>query len=291
MVEELKARPFIKFVGGKAKLAPKVVELTLSQNPKRYYEPFFGGGAVFWALRNAGFKLPAVINDLNGEITIALEAIRDHPRDVADKLAEIEEAYHTAADKETKESIYYGLREDRNRVSVFGDQVLIAQRLIALNKLCFNGLYRVNKSGGFNVPWGRYVKPGTPMICDPENLGACSKALGNTRIENVNFAASLADAEKGHMIYADPPYAPVSKTANFVSYQAGGFTWQDQEELAKLLRQLSRRGVKFILSNADMPEVRKLYSGFTIEQVMMARNVNSNSAKRGKVAEVLVRNF
>ena len=160
-----------------------------------------------------------------------------------------------------------------------------AARFIYLNRTCFNGLYRVNKKGMFNVPFGAYTNP---TICDEENLRAVSEALRGTKIISANFEATLETAKRGDVVYCDPPYLPVSITANFTTYTVGGFGLVDQTRLRDVAKALDARGVHVLLSNSDTPLVRKLYKGFRIEEVQAPRRVNSKAGKRGNVGELLI---
>jgi DNA adenine methylase len=163
-----------------------------------------------------------------------------------------------------------------------------AARTIFLNRSGFNGLYRVNRAGRFNVPFGRYTRP---KLCDPENLRACSAALRGVTLAVGDFAAVLERAKKGDFIYFDPPYVPVSDTADFTAYVPGGFGWKEQQRLRDVFAELDRRGAYVMLSNSDVPSVRELYAGFRVERVEAARSINSKATGRGKIGEVVVLNY
>jgi DNA adenine methylase len=175
---------------------------------------------------------------------------------------------------------YYVVRAQRPR-----SDAAVAARMIYLNRTCFNGVYRVNKSGGFNVPIGRYQNP---TICDTDNLRTCARALAGTEVVCADFASVMVVAKPGDFVYCDPPYVPVSKTGSFTSFTAAGFTAADQERLAGCARRLRDSGVCVLLSNADLPVVRDLYSGFEMRTVRARRNINSNGDKRGDVGELLI---
>ena len=157
-----------------------------------------------------------------------------------------------------------------------------------MNKTCFNGLYRVNKAGHFNVPWGKYVNP---TICDAENLRACSKSLEGASIDSRDFRFVLEEVKRGDVVYLDPPYVPMSKTSNFTGYSKDGFTGVDQAALEHVCKKLDERGVRFVLSNADCAETRELYRKWNVQSVQARRNVNSKGGKRGPVGELVVTNF
>jgi DNA adenine methylase len=205
----------------------------------RYFEPFVGGGAVFFRLGPA----EATVGDANAELVHCWTMVRDRTEELIDALAEY------VYDKER----YYAVRAIRPEEL---KPIPRAARTLYLNRTGFNGLYRVNKSGGFNVPFGRYTKP---LICDRANLRACAGFLANTELRCGDFVDLVENAQAGDFAYFDPPYAPVSATSNFTDYRPGGFGWSDHERLAKTFERLARRGVKVVLSNSDAPGVRGLY--------------------------------
>lgn len=243
---------------------------------ERYFEPFMGGGAMFFATR----PQVAVLADVNDELVDCYTAVRDQLADVIEEL----KRHHYEKD------YYYEVRRwDRLSLSL----VERAARTIFLNKTGFNGLYRVNSKGLFNVPFGRYSNP---KICDEANLPACSKALQGTEIRQVDFAELLERPERGDFVYLDPPYIPLNATANFTAYTAGGFGPDDQRRLASSLLGAHRRGARFLLSNADTPVTRELYAelldepGVDLDIVRARRSVNSKAARRGPVNEVVIFN-
>ncbi len=241
-----------------------------------YYEPFLGGGALFFALARTG-RLPAgaVLSDVNSSLIEAYLGVRDDVEAVIQALLRHE--------NEHCESHYYAVRSSAPETLVER-----AARIIYLNKTCFNGLYRENSKGIFNTPFGRNKNPG---IRDEVNLRAASNALSRARLASVDFAALVADAAAGDLVYFDPPYAPVSKTADFTAYSKGGFGIGDQTALAETFGRLVERGVKVILSNSYTPLTRTLYGDYFIYRVQASRNVNSKTDRRGKVSEVLVTSF
>jgi len=265
-----KVRPFLKWVGGKSRVLPQLKPL-LPQQIGRYHEPFVGGGAMFFSLQ----PREAQLWDINAELINCYEVIRDHVEDVivALRLHRYEKDY------------YYALRAmDPGNM----DEVQRAARTICLNRTGFNGLYRVNRSGNFNVPFGRYKNP---TICDAPNLRLCSKALARVRVASRDFSALEDSTRAGDFVYFDPPYVPRSATSGFTDYSPGGFSWQDQERLAEVFVNLAGRGVNVMLSNSDVPLVRKLYSGFVIDTVLATRNINSRADRRGAISEVVVRSY
>lgn len=263
-------RPFLKWVGGKGQLLEQFRGL-LPANYGRYFEPFLGGGAVFFS------QTPprAVLSDVNSELVDCYVAIRDAVEDVIEALrAHRYEKAH-----------YYEVRSLDPGSLALSER---AARTIFLNRTGYNGLYRVNRRGGFNVPFGRYSNP---RLCDPANLRACALALRGVDIRCREFDDAVKGARRQDFVYFDPPYVPVSTTSNFTNYVAGPFGWPEQERLAKVFARLAQRGVLVMLSNSDTPAVRDLYRGYRIERVAATRSVNSNPERRGKVGEVVVRSF
>ena len=265
------AGPFLKMPGGKRQLLPEIrehVPATFGQ----YLEPFVGGGAVFFDLLASRSEVPAYLGDANAELITTYTAVRDDVESVIAALRPHERQH-------SKEH-YYTVRAQRPR-----SDAQIAARMIYLNRTCYNGIYRVNRQGGFNVPIGRYANP---TVCDADNLRACARALAGAEITCADFASVMSVAERGDFVYCDPPYLPASKTGDFTSYTAAGFTLADHERLADCARRLKESGVHVLLSNADLPVVREIYGGFEVRVVKARRNINSNGGKRGDVGELLI---
>lgn len=271
-------RPFLKWVGGKGQLLPKLLARVDDADAiGRYHEPFVGGGALFFELERSG-RLPrakAFLSDNNERL---IETYRGVQSDVERLITLLER--HKARHSE---EYYYDVRAKVPR-----DPIARAARIIFLNKTCYNGLYRENRKGEFNAPFGRYKNP---AICDAENLRAVAKALRRAKLECRHFDTVAKHAKKGDFVYFDPPYHPVSKTASFTSYDKGGFGEDSQRLLAKDFADLAGRGVKVLLSNSMTDLIRELYRDFTIEEVYARRNVNSRADRRGPVPEALIRNF
>jgi DNA adenine methylase len=266
------AHPIIKWVGGKTKLLPEL----LSRMPKtfgRYYEPFIGGAAMFFKLAPER----AVIADVNPDLIALYTTLARDPNAVIKKLAQ-----HRANHDEAH---YYATREKWNQNHLQWSHAERAATFIYLNKTCFNGLWRVNRSGDFNVPIGRYTDP---PICVPDALRAASTVLARAEIRHADYQAAIEDAKAGDFVYFDPPYDPINATSSFTSYTVGDFGPNDQKMLAATAKQLIDRGCKVMLSNNDTPFVRSLYKGLRIDKVKCSRAINSNAAKRGEVDELVM---
>lgn len=266
-------RPFVKWVGGKTQLLGTLFDL-MPARFTAYHEAFVGGGALFFGLTRADRlgNAKVFLSDVNQELISTYAAIRD---DVANVIRALGQHPH---DRDH----YYALRAADPWSLPASAR---AARLLYLNRTGFNGLYRVNQSGGFNVPFGRYDNP---KICDAENLLAVSKALRTASIEHRPFQTVLERASRGDFVYFDPPYVPVSATSSFVGYAKGGFNLDAQEQLATVFDTLVRRGVHVMLSNSDAPWVRNRYRDHQVVRVAARRNVNSKGADRGPVGEVVV---
>ena len=268
--ETPRSRPFLKWAGGKGQLLEQLRPL-LPARFRRYFEPFAGGAALFFSLR----PRRALLADVNAELIDCYIAARDE----VDALIEALGRYRYGTED------YYRTRAlDRTSLPLAER----AARTIYLNKTGYNGLYRVNRAGKFNVPMGRYSNP---LVCDAANLRACSKALEGVDLRVADFEAIASRAKAGDFVYFDPPYVPVSDTADFTSYVPGGFGPDQQRRLARVFASLAGRGVHAMLSNSDTPTVRELYRGFRIDAVLAARYINSRGSRRGKVGEVVVTSF
>ena len=266
--------PFIKWVGGKRQLLPELDRL-ITKKCLTYYEPFLGGGAPFFHFTETARFRKAVLNDVNPELINCYEVVRDRPEDLILTL----DSFLESPDWNTSE-YYYNMRALEPTASV-----IRAARFVYLNKTCFNGMHRVNKSGKFNVPFGKYKNP---KLYDRETLLSCSEVLKKyATLRCGSFEDAVKDAGPGDLVYFDPPYVPVSETSNFTSY-AGEFVYLHQQKLASLYRELYNRGVMVVLSNSDTPLIHELYSGFDVHIVGAKRSINSKGDGRGKVNEVVV---
>ncbi len=270
-------RPFLKWVGGKRQLLSKLLEAVDAAVPfDDYHEPFLGGGALFFAMARTGrIKKTSFLTDVNENLISAYMGVRD----------EIEKVIKTLLEHKRKHSepYFYELRSRMPRTLANR-----AARIIYLNKTCYNGLYRENSKGLFNAPFGRYKNP---RICDSENLRAVSETLKAAQIYATDFTSVAKNANRGDLVYFDPPYTPISKTADFTNYSRDGFNAAAQVKLAELFSELSRKGVKVILSNSMTESTKTLYKNHFIYEVFANRLVNSKSERRGKVPEALITNF
>lgn len=261
-------RPFIKWVGGKRQLLPHLI----AETPKtfgRYFEPFVGGGALFFALRPA----KAVLADVNERLIRTYKGVRDSVEDVIDLLRSYP---HT-------ERFFYALRE--KNIDAASDAE-VAAWFIYLNKTGFNGLYRVNRANRFNVPFGRYANP---KYCDDATLRACSRALADTKLLVADFEVAVAGAKRGDFVYFDPPYVPISASSSFTSYTSNGFDAKRQVTLRDTAMKLKRRGVHVLLSNSSAALVRDLYADFKLIEVSATRVLNSNPNSRGAILELVIK--
>jgi DNA adenine methylase len=266
------ASPVIKWVGGKSRLLPELLA-RLPERMGRYYEPFAGGAALFFRVAPERAVLADSNHDLIGLYTCLT-------RDVAGVIRKLE--HHRTAHSEEH---YYATRTRWNDREQSWNTADRAATFIYLNKTCFNGLWRVNRSGAFNVPIGRYADP---PICVPDTLRAASTVLSRATLRVGDYRTAVADARRGDFLYFDPPYDPVTPTANFTSYTANVFGPDQQRELADTARALVARGCRVMLSNSDTPFIRSLYKDFHIDRVKCSRAINSKAAKRGDVDEVIV---
>lgn len=274
-------KPFVKWAGGKRQLI-SVLNQNLPDSFGTYYEPFLGGGALLFHILTYKNAQKCSISDLNSDLVLAYTTIRDRIDTLITSLKNHEKNY-----QKDSESYYYSIRESNPRSAIEK-----TARLIFLNRTCFNGLYRVNSKGKFNVPLGKYSNPN---IVNEENLRAVSNILQSNRI-SINcrdFEAVLRDAKKGDLIYFDPPYQPVSSTANFTSYTNKDFTYNDLTRLAELCLKLDSRGCKILLSNSDSKEVSDIFSNnhWKIVKIEANRSINSNSKKRTGHFELLIKNY
>ncbi len=266
--------PFLKWAGGKAGLLSQF-EGFFPKQIDRYIEPFVGSAAVFLYVKERFGPRKVILSDNNAELINCYLVVRDD----VERLIRALTKHRRTHSKE----YYYQVRAMHPRSAPRR-----AARTIYLNKTCYNGLFRVNSKGEFNVPVGSYKNP---SIFDPENLRSVSRRLKGVEIQVRNFDAYVSLAKKGDFIYFDPPYHPISPTSSFTSYTAAAFSGEDQRRLADVYRELDKKGCRLMLSNSDSPFIRKLYGGFRLERVLARRAINSNGNGRGEINELLVLNY
>ena len=273
------AQPFLKWVGGKAQLLAQFDEIFPTEIT-RYFEPFIGGGAVFFHLKHRFPLMRAFLRDINPELINTYRAVQDFPHELMRRLDEHATRFHSE-----RANYFYLVRAQHY---LTGDEKKIverAARLIFLNKTCFNGLWRVNARGEFNVPVGSNKNPG---LYNEENILAASRALEGVDLAVQDFRETLNQTRPGDFAYVDPPYYPVSATASFTSYAKEDFGEGEQRELHAVFAEAARRGARLMLSNSDTPFIRKLYGDFQIHTVQARRAINCDGSKRGHVNEVVV---
>ncbi|KAB3532928.1 DNA adenine methylase [Alkaliphilus pronyensis] len=273
------ASPVLKWVGGKRQLLPEIRKY-IPKNISTYYEPFVGGGAVLFDIQ----PKKAIVNDVNSELINLYQVVKD---DVEGLIKDLE----NHKEKNTADYFYEVRAWDRdNAIYSSLTEVQRASRVHYLNKTCYNGLFRVNLAGQFNSPYGRYKNPN---IVNEITLRAVSKFFneGNVEFRNGDFEDAVKGIRKGAFVYFDPPYDPVSDSANFTGYAKGGFNRDEQIRLKNLCDKLNARGVKFLLSNSATDFILDLYKDYKIEIIKAKRAINSNGNARGEVDEVLVRNY
>jgi len=291
------AKPFLKWAGGKTQLLEDIRK-SLPENfeeKETFIEPFVGSGAVlFWMLANYPNIKKAVINDVNTDLIITFKEIKNNVAGVISQLKIWEDEYHQfKTDADARKVYYYEKRTLFNSRSEV--EVTKTALFIFLNRTCFNGLYRVNKSNGFNVPIGSYK---TPLICDEDNLYAVSEVLQRVEILNGDFEETLKHVEGQTFFYFDPPYKPLSESSSFNSYAKGGFNDPEQIRLRDYCTELHKEGHTWVLSNSDVKGwvedgdfFDNLYADYTISRVLARRAINSKSDGRGKLNELLIRNY
>jgi DNA adenine methylase len=270
----IQPKPFVKWVGGKSQIIQEITT-RLPRTFTRYYEPFVGGGALFFHLQ----PKKACLSDINDELINVYNVVKNDVEALIKDLSKhvYEEAY------------FYNIREaDRSPSYKHWGTVRKASRFMYLNKTCYNGLYRVNSKGYFNTPFGSYQNP---KICDPENLRLCSQALQGVEICCSSYHLVEERSKPGDFVYFDPPYAPLTVTSNFTSYSKDGFGKEDQEELRNLCLRLDHKGVQWMVSNSSAPLILDLYKNYNLEMISASRAINSKGTLRGKVKEVIIRNY
>lgn len=294
----VKAKPFIKWVGGKSQLIEQLDALLPADfnNWKNitYIEPFVGGGAMlFYMLQRYPNIQHAIINDINPDLATCYRTVRDNPNQLIESLRDIESAYFALQSEDERKEFFMTVRDRYNEKNL--DPIENTTKFFFLNRTCFNGLYRVNKKGLFNVPFGKYSNP---TICDPETILKDSELLQRVEILNGDFEGTFEYAQGNTLFYFDPPYRPLSDTSSFNDYAKEAFNDAAQIRLKEYCDRVNEAGFKFMLSNSDCKGKNEednffdvLYAAYQIERVWASRSINSNPSKRGKLTEILVRNY
>lgn len=294
----MKAKPFIKWVGGKSQLIEQLDSLLPADfdncRDVTYIEPFVGGGAMlFYMLQRYPNIKRAVINDINPDLICCYRTVRDFPEDLIVSLQQVEKEYLRLDTEEARKEFFMAARARYNQKNL--DSIENTTLFFFLNRTCFNGLYRVNKSGAFNVPFGKYTNP---TICDSETIRADSKLLQRVEICQGDFEHTFDYAEGNTFFYFDPPYRPLSDTSSFNDYTKESFNDTAQIRLKTYCDKIHEAGFLFMLSNSDCKGkdeddnfFDKLYRNYTIDRVWASRSINANPNKRGKLTEILVHNY
>lgn len=295
-------KPFLKWAGGKTQLLGQMAQFfppeLKSGAIKKYIEPFVGSGAVFFHIAPNYRVEKFIISDTNRELILAYLTIQQCVESLIDYLAELEKSYHKL-NWEAQQEFFYTIRSEFNQHQQNTDTVQPnverTAQLIFLNRTCYNGLFRVNAKGGFNVPFGSYKNP---QICFPQILRDDARALQNAEIYHGDFTICQPFVDRDTFVYFDPPYKPISQTSNFTSYQQSDFDDASQTRLARFFRELHQTGAKLMLSNSDPHNYnpddtffQTLFDGFRINKVFATRMINCNGDKRGKITELLVTNY
>ena len=293
-----KAKPFIKWVGGKSQLIEQLEALLPADFTERedvtYIEPFVGGGAMlFYMLQTYPNIKSAIINDINSDLTLCYQVVRDNPTELINSLKDIQAHYHALKTEEERKIFFLEQRDRFNTKSL--DEIENCTLFFFLNRTCFNGLYRVNKAGKFNVPFGKYV---TPTICDAATIYADSKLLQKVEIMTGDFEQTFDKIEGNTFFYFDPPYRPLSNTSSFNDYTKEDFNDEAQIRLKLFCDRLNEIGINFMLSNSDCLGKNgtdrffdDLFINYKIERVWASRNINSVASKRGKLTEIVISNY
>ena len=292
-----KIRPFIKWAGGKGSLLSQIskfypIEL-INGEIDTYIEPFLGGGAVLIDILQKYPIKKAYAFDINEDLINAFNCVKNHPEEMIAELDKIQNEYIPYSENKRKE-YYYKTRDEYNLNNQKDDGIKRAVQFIFLNRTCFNGLYRVSKTGKFNVPCGKYKNP---TICDANNIRSLSRLFKNVTFINATYSECIKYIDNKTLVYFDPPYRPLNKTSAFTSYTKEDFNDEDQIELSKFFSELNTKDVHVMLSNSNPKNTNKddnffekIYRGFSINEIVANRNINANSEKRGAITELLITN-
>ena len=301
-IDEINPKPFVKWAGGKKQVLNFIDdnlpdEINKNKAIKKYFEPFLGGGAVFFHLLRSNYKIDyAYLGDVNKELILTYDVVKRYPKKLIEELQILSDNFLPKSQDERKE-FYYKVRDEFNNTSKDFDKVIRASQMIFLNRTCFNGLYRVNKDGKFNVPIGSYK---SPLICDKDNLTNVSKVLKDVKLVCKDYSYSEEEIDKNSFVYLDPPYLPI-KENSFTNYDSKGFGIQEQIELSDFCKKIDKKNAKFLLSNSDPRNTEnkdffKKYYGlnqklFRYKEIEVRRSINSDKNKRGPIKELLIYNY
>ena len=290
------AKPFVKWAGGKSQLLAEI-RAKYPQRVERYCEPFVGGGAVLFDVLQTFHPEQVLINDINAELMSTYAQVRDNVESLIAMLSGLQAKYRSQGADENK-AFFYEQRSKYNQIKLNGSEAESLEKaalFIFLNKTCFNGLYRVNSKGLFNVPFNNARNP---LLCDAENLRECARLLQNIEMTAGDYAQCEPFIDDKTFVYIDPPYRPLTQTAAFTSYSEGGFSDKEQIALGDFITRISGRGAKVLASNSDPKNADvsdtffdDLYAAFRIERVSAARMINADAKKRGAVSELLISNI
>lgn len=290
------AHPFVKWAGGKTQLLPEIRK-HYPHRIKKYCEPFVGGGAVLFDVLQKCRPEKVLVNDVNEELINTYLQIKTDCNLLIEQLSELQQNYKSQSLEKNK-ILFYEKRLRYNKLKINrndAENLEKAALFIFLNKTCFNGLYRVNKKCEFNVPFNNAKNP---LICDEENLKACSKLLQNVQMKTGDYSDCKNFIDNETFVYLDPPYRPLTQTSAFTSYSENNFSDKDQIELGNFISEISKKGAKVLASNSDPKNANKednffddLYSNFEIERISASRMINSNAKKRGAISELLISNI
>ena len=290
------AKPFVKWVGGKSQLLEEIRK-KYPQKIERYCEPFVGGGAVLFDILQKFQPKEVLINDINKELINTYLQVKNHCEELINQLNELQTQYKKLG-QEDRKVLFYEKRTRYNTLKVNGDELENLEKatlFIFLNKPCFNGLYRVNSKGLFNVPFNNAKNP---LICDAENLRLCSQVLQNVILKTGDYKECESFIDEKTFVYIDPPYRPLTQTSAFISYSENQFLDKEQIELAQFIDNIAKKGSTILASNSDPKNSNEddnffdnLYSNFEIERVSASRMINANPEKRGAISELLITNI
>jgi DNA adenine methylase len=282
----MSTKPFLKWAGGKTQLLPQLLKL-IPYNFNNYFEPFIGGGAVFFSLEKELIGRKSYINDINASLIGTYQNVQKNTEKLINNINFLEKEYKKR-DTEKQKEFYYDIRKKYNDKNLEANNLQKSAYFLFLNKTGYNGMYRENRKGEFNIPFGKYSNP---KICDSEVIKADAKQLQSTIIRNTSFEKAIEEAKAGDLIYFDPPYYPLSKTANFTNYHETGFLENKQHLLKETFKALDKKGCFLMLSNSETAFIKQLYKDYKQIIVQANRMINSKATGRGKTNEIIITNF